>query len=108
MPTAIKNNYENLSSYQFEVYNKLEFDLTNITEKFKNRKLLKPFSFIFDNIDSTTTNEKPFLPMFLTETLSDRYFTTNPKDKREVIRASKISGLENETVTQFWAICTKT
>lgn len=96
-----KNNYENLSSYQFEVYNKLEFDLTNITEKFKNRKLLKPFSFIFDNIDSTTTNEKPFLPMFLTETLSDRYFTTSPKDKREIIRASKISGLENETVTQF-------
>ncbi len=96
-----KNNYESLESYQFESYNKLEFDLTNISEKFKNRKLFKPFAFIFDNIDSTVSNETPFLPFFITETLSDRYFRNNPKDKREVIKASKISGMENETVTQF-------
>lgn len=96
-----KNNYENLESYQYEVYNKLEFDLTNITEKFQSRKIFRPFAFIFDNIDSTTSNETPFLPMFLTETLSDKYFKNNPKDKREIIKASKISGLENESVTQF-------
>lgn len=96
-----KNNSDNLDSYQFESYNKLEFDLTNITDKFKNRKLFKPFAFIFDNIDSTTTNEKPFLPVFITETLSDRYLKNNPRDKREIIKASKISGMENETVTQF-------
>ena len=96
-----KNNFESLESYQFESYNKLEFDLTNISEKFKNRKLFKPFAFIFDNIDSTVTNETPFLPFFITETLSDRYFKSNPKDKREIIRASKVSGMENETITQF-------
>ncbi len=95
------NNYDKLQSYSFETYNKLEFDLTNITEKFKNRKIFKPFSFIFDNIDSTTTNEKPFLPVFITESLSDRYHSNNPKDKREIIKASKVSGVENETVTQF-------
>ena len=96
-----KNNYESLESYQFETYNKLEFDLTNITDKFKKKKLFKPFAFIFDNIDSTVSNETPFLPFFITETLSDRYFKSNPRDKREVIRASKVSGMENETVTQF-------
>ncbi len=95
------NNYDKLQSYSFETYNKLEFDLTNITEKFKNRKIFKPFAFIFDNIDSTTTNEKPFLPVFITESLSDRYHSNNPKDKREIIKASKVSGVENETVTQF-------
>lgn len=95
------NNYDKLSSYSFETYNKVEFDLTNITEKFKNKKIFKPFAFIFDNIDSTTTNEKPFLPVFITESLSDVYHSTNPKDKREIIKASKISGVENETVTQF-------
>ncbi len=95
------NNYDNLDSYQFETYNKLEFDLTNITEKFKNRKIFKPFAFIFDNIDSTTSNEKPFLPVFITESLSDRFHSNNPRDKKEIIKASKISGVENETVTQF-------
>nr|HNH66692.1 carboxypeptidase-like regulatory domain-containing protein [Bacteroidia bacterium] len=43
------NNFEKLNSYSFETYNKLEFDLTNITDKFKNRKIFKPFAFIFDN-----------------------------------------------------------
>jgi hypothetical protein len=95
------NDPSKLSTYQFEVYNKLEFDITNISDKLKNNKLLKPFNFIWDNIDSSETNSKPFLPFFISESLSDIYFKSNPKDKREIIKASKISGLENATVTQF-------
>ena len=95
------NDPSKLTTYQFEVYNKLEFDITNINDKLKNNKLLKPFNFIWDNIDSSETNSKPFLPFFISESLSDIYFKSNPKDRREIIKASKISGLENATVTQF-------
>ncbi|NNF01095.1 MAG: carboxypeptidase-like regulatory domain-containing protein, partial [Bacteroidia bacterium] len=95
------NNKDKLDSYQYEVYNKLELDITNITEDFKNKKFLRPFQFIFDNIDSTTTNDKPFLPFFISESISDYYFKNDPRNKREIIRGSKVSGLENETVTQF-------
>ncbi|MBL7922750.1 MAG: carboxypeptidase-like regulatory domain-containing protein [Bacteroidia bacterium] len=95
------NDPSSLSSYQYEVYNKLEFDLTNISEKMKGNKLLKPFAFVWDNIDSTETNSKPFLPFFISETLSDMYFRSNPQSKKEVIKASKVSGLENASVTQF-------
>lgn len=96
-----KNNKDKLDSYQYEVYNKLELDITNITEEFKNKKFLRPFQFIFDNIDSTTTNDKPFLPFFISESLSDYYFKNDPRNKREIIKGAKVSGLENETVTQF-------
>ncbi len=96
-----QNDPSRRESYQYEVYNKLEFDLTNISEDFKKKKLLKPFAFIWDNIDSTETNSKPFLPFFISETLSDVYFRNNPDRKREIIKASKVSGLENTTVTQF-------
>jgi hypothetical protein len=96
-----QNDPSKLETYQYEVYNKLEFDLTNISEKFKNKKLLKPFSFIFDNIDSSETNSRPFLPFFISESMSDVYFKNSPKNKREIIKASKVSGLENATVTQF-------
>jgi len=68
------NDPSKLSTYQFEVYNKLEFDITNINDKLKNNKLLKPFNFIWDNIDSSETNSKPFLPFFISESLSDIYF----------------------------------
>ncbi|MFN8155454.1 MAG: DUF5686 family protein [Bacteroidia bacterium] len=96
-----QNDPSKLESYQYEVYNKLEFDLTNITDKMKNKKILKPFAFVWDNIDSTETNSKPFLPFFISETMSDVYFRSSPQNKREVIKASKVSGLENASVTQF-------
>lgn len=96
-----QNDPSKLESYQYEVYNKLEFDLTNISQKMKGNKLLKPFAFVWDNIDSSESNSKPFLPFFISETLSDIYFKNNPQNKKEVIKASKVSGLENASVTQF-------
>ncbi|MFZ9943574.1 MAG: DUF5686 family protein, partial [Bacteroidia bacterium] len=95
------NDRNSLDYFSYELYNKLEFDLTDIPPDFKEKKLIKPFSFIFDNVDSSVTNGKPFLPFFITETISDVYFRKNPKTTKERIKASKISGLENESVTQF-------
>ncbi len=96
-----KNDRTSVSAYQYESYNKIEFDINNITEKFKKKRLFKPFRFIFDNVDSTATNKKPFLPVFLSETLSDIYFTKDPKNNKEVVKAAKISGIENNTISQY-------
>ena len=93
------NNREKLDSYEYEVYNKIEFDLNNLSKKFTERKLFKDFDFIFDRIDSTT--EKVALPFFMTETLSDYYYQRQPKGRKEIIHATKISGIENESITQF-------
>jgi hypothetical protein len=94
------NNKEKLKSYQYEVYTKVEFDVNNISDEFKNRKVFKPIKFIFENIDSTTS-EKPYLPLFITESLSDFYFRKNPQAHREYINASQVSGFENKSVSQF-------
>jgi hypothetical protein len=95
------NNKERLNAYEYETYNKIEFDLNNLSEDFKNKKLLKPFSFIFDNIDSTNTKEKPYLPVFMTETISNYYYRKTPKTHNEKVIASKIAGVENTSVSQF-------
>ena len=94
-----RNNPEKLEAYEYEVYNKVEFDLNQLSEKFVNRKVFKPFRFIFDYIDSSDAN--PYLPIFISESISDYYYRTSPRMKKEVIRATKISGLDNESVTQF-------
>jgi hypothetical protein len=96
-----KNDRDKLDAYQYETYNKIEFDLNNISEEFKKKKFLKPFKFIFENIDSTNIHEKPSLPIMMMETLSDYYYKRSPRNKKEVIKASKIAGLENESVSQF-------
>ena len=96
-----KNNPQQFPSYSFNLYNKLEIDLNNIKkEKFNNIKLMKPFGFVLDNIDSVS-EEKPFLPVFLTETLSNNYYTNNPESSREEIYAQQTHGLKNESFLQF-------
>ncbi len=93
------NNREKLDAYQYESYNKIQFDLNNLGEKFTKRKVFKDFDFIFDNIDSSTA--KVSLPFFITETISDYYFQRSPRGRKEVIKATRVSGINNESISQF-------
>ncbi|MFT7611361.1 MAG: hypothetical protein ACI9J3_000304 [Parvicellaceae bacterium] len=93
------NNREKLSTYEYEVYNKIELDLNNIDSSFTDKRWFRKFDFIFDNID--TTERKDYLPIFMTESLSDYYFQKEPKKNKEVIKANRVSGINNESVSQF-------
>jgi len=93
------NNKRRLDAYQYESYNKVEFDLNRIPKEMRERKIFKPIQFVFDNVDSLNSGEKPSLPIFITESLSDLYFRSNPDLKKEVIKASKITGIENTSIT---------
>ena len=67
------NDRYRFNNFSYELYNKLELDIKNINkEKWKEMKMLKNFKFIFDNID--TSEGKPILPIYLTESLSNYYF----------------------------------
>jgi hypothetical protein len=96
-----ENDKEKLDAYQYEVYNKLEFDLNNIDQKFQKSKVMRPVKFIFDRIDTTNPSEKPHLPLFFSESISDFYYLKNPKCQKEIIKGSKVSGLEDASVAQF-------
>ncbi len=98
-----QNNPDRLANYRYEVYNKLEVDLQHMTKKQFEAlpvPMIRKFSFIWNNLDSTT-EKTPFLPFFLTETLSDYYFQRDPKKTKEFIRASQVKGIKNESIDQF-------
>jgi len=96
-----KNNPFRFEDYSYELYNKMELDINNIKKKsFDNRKMLKPFEFLLNNIDSIS-EAKPFLPVFLTESLSDYYYSNDPHRVKEVIKAVSTNGIRNETLIQF-------
>lgn len=95
------NNPYKQESYSYELYNKVEVDIDNFSrKKFEQYKLLKPFGFILDNIDSVS-EDKPFLPVFITESISDCYFATHPFREREEIKAIKTNGVKNESILQY-------
>jgi len=94
------NDRYRFHNFSYELYNKLELDLNKINrERMENVKLLKPFGFILNNIDSSESN--PFLPIYITETLSDYYYERDPLKRREEIKGSKTVGLNNESVSRY-------
>jgi hypothetical protein len=46
-----RNNPDRFETYQYEVYNKMEIDLSNIDDNFKESRLFNQFQFVFDYID---------------------------------------------------------
>jgi len=96
-----KNNFTEFDYYQYEIYNKVEIDANNITDKFKERRFPKPFRFIFDYMDTSAVNGKTFLPVFLSETFSEYYFRKNPRAEKEIIKAVKTSGVKNQSLMQY-------
>ncbi len=86
------NRKENLNFYEYDKYEKVEFDINNITEEFRNKKVFKKFQFVFDYVDTSEVNGKPYLPIFLQENLSKVYYQKSPKTEKEHIVGSNIVG----------------
>jgi hypothetical protein len=95
------NDRYRFDNFSYELYNKLEIDLKNIKkERWKNLPIIKKFDFVFNNID-TTEEGKTFLPVYLTEAISDYYFQKSPRKRREVFKGTKTLGINNESVSRF-------
>ena len=89
-----KNRKEGLDYYEYEKYEKTQFALSNFSEKLKQRKALKKFQFVFDNVDTTKLAGTKILPVYLKETLSDFYYRKSPKTTKEIIKANKMVSFE--------------
>ena len=95
-----QNDRYRFHNFSYELYNKLELDLNQVNkERLQRVAVLRPFDFILKNIDSTESH--PFLPIYITETLSDYYYERDPTKRREVIKGSKTIGLDNESVSKY-------
>ena len=94
------NNMEKLDAYEYEVYNKIQLDGNNLGDKFNQIGLVKKLDFVLNYMD-TSAEGQTFLPLVLSESVSDFYFTNNPKNKKEVVKATRVTGIENFTISQF-------
>ncbi len=95
------NNPDKVENYNYLAYNRLEADLQRLTRaQFEKIPMLKSYSFIFDNLD-TVSDTKPYLPLYLTESISDFYFQRNPKKQREFIKGTMVKGVNNENIDKY-------
>lgn len=95
-----RNRSDDLLSYKYQSYEKLQLALLNAPNKFTNFWFFRPFKFVFDNKD-TTQSGNVFIPGILKETISEVYFRRHPRSYREYVRAEAMSGLENASLIKF-------
>jgi hypothetical protein len=59
-----------LYAYETEAYTKIEIAVDNMTEKFRERKIMQKISQVLDSIDRIAGEDgKPILPMFISENI---------------------------------------
>jgi len=100
-----KNVLEKNDYYEFKKYEKVELDINNITEKFRKNRIFKNYQFVFDNVDTSAINGKPYLPIYIQETNSRKYFRKSPqkvKKYRDAVRVSNFDKIvDDQTMSQF-------
>jgi hypothetical protein len=97
-----RNDPEQRERYDCGIYSKMELDLTNADEQIKSKLLRKNFGFVFNYMDTSVVSGQPYLPVMISEANSHFYHQKNPVVNKEVIKASKISGIKDEyTLAQF-------
>ena len=97
-----QNDPEYYDTYCCTTYTKMELDLTNLRPSFRSKRLQRNFGFIFSYMDTSALTGAAYLPAMISESSAELYHSRSPQFTREVIRASRISGVENsEAVAQF-------
>ncbi len=87
-------NQDEIASYQYNSYSKVDISLSNISEEMKNSKVFKPLKTLFDTIHQMHNSEgKHILPVFVSETFSKYYYLKSIGKGKEVIEGSKYSGI---------------
>ncbi|MDF2432667.1 MAG: hypothetical protein JWP44_2298 [Mucilaginibacter sp.] len=84
-----QNRVENFNYAEYQQYERMIFSLSNLSEKFKSKKIFKNYQFLFTEQDSTAIGGKNLLPVYMEEKLSDNYFRKSPYAKKQVIQANK-------------------
>ncbi len=90
-----ENGVKKFKQYQYDKYEKLEFDLNTIDSAFMENKIFKGMEFIFDMTDTSKVTGKTYLPIFINEAYSQVYGDNILKTEKEILQGNKNSGFDN-------------
>lgn len=97
-----QNGLQQHPQYQYDKYEKLEFDLNSIDSSMINSRTFKDIKFIFEKIDTNSLSGKNYLPIFINEAVSSVYGDNRINKEKEILRGNNNSGFsDNHALTDF-------
>lgn len=82
-----RNRLDGEAYYNYDQYEKVRLDINNITEEFKQGRFIRDFDFLWEFIDTSDVNGRTFLPVFMREILSTKYYRKDIDTHRELRKA---------------------
>ena len=96
------NDKRSLLAYEYESYSKVQVDVDNISNKLRKKRLIKSVIAAIDSMKKVTNDEgKPIIPIYISETISNNYYTNDPYRNKELILANKVVGIMDESNGNF-------
>jgi hypothetical protein len=97
-----KNGLRMFKQYEYDKYEKVEFDMNNVDSAFMNSKIFRGMEFIFKHVDTSSVTGKTYLPIFINESISQVYGDNTSNSEKEILQANKNSGFsDNQQIIAF-------
>ncbi|HMQ42872.1 MAG TPA: DUF5686 family protein [Mariniflexile sp.] len=97
-----KNGLKHFKQYEYDKYEKVEFDMNTIDSALIKSKLFRGMEFVFDQVDTSSVTGKTYLPIFINEAVSTVYGDNTNNKKKEVLKGNKNSGFsDNQIIIDF-------
>jgi hypothetical protein len=84
-----QNRPERYDYVEYSKYEKMSFALSNLSDKFKNRKFFRNYQFLFQKQDSAAAGGVNILPLYLEEKLAKEYYSKNPEKHKTIALGTK-------------------
>ena len=93
-----QNGLRQFDQYQYNKYEKVEFDLNTIDSSLIKSKLFRGMEFVFNQVDTSKVTGKTYLPIFINEASSVVYGDNTIKKEKEDLKGNKNSGFSNNQI----------
>ncbi|MBB5637876.1 hypothetical protein HDE68_003801 [Pedobacter cryoconitis] len=84
-----KNQSKSYDHVEYKQYEQLVFSLSNLSDKFKNKRIFRNYQFLFEQQDSTKIGGKLLLPVYMEEKVTQNYLQKNPGKKKTIVVGDK-------------------
>lgn len=97
-----KNGLKQFKQYEYDKYEKVEFDLNTIDSSLIKSKLFRGMEFVFEQVDTSRVTGKTYLPMFINEAVTKVYGDNTLNKEKIVLKGNKNSGFsDNQIIIDF-------
>lgn len=84
---------------EYEQYEKISLALSNLSERFKERRIFRNYQFLFTDQDSSAAvGGKTLLPAYMQEKLSQVYFRKKPYTRKQWVKAERKAEFDSKFI----------